>query len=190
MKGGNDSAKKADNRQSCADVKRAASQSCADAKAAANQNFAGGTLRAWTEGDFDEVENLERQLIDCPWNRAMLASAYSNPNYTCLVYEHDGRLLAYGGYYKTGDAAEISNIAVSPENQGKGLGRLILNALCDSAKAQKLTSIFLEVGEQNTKAVCLYTSAGLKRVGQRKDYYGKDRHAIILKKEFDAEDFA
>lgn len=74
---------------------------------------------------------------------------------------------------------EITNLAVNPSYQRKGLGKMLLSYL-DGIEEP----IFLEVRASNSRAIMLYEQKGFKSVGKRKDYY---RHpvedALLMKRD-------
>ena len=75
--------------------------------------------------------------------------------------------------------AEILTLATHPAKRRQGLGRKALAASADWAKTQGVTKIFLEVAEDNTAAIALYSTAGYTQIGRRPGYYlPKDRAAI------------
>jgi GNAT superfamily N-acetyltransferase len=90
------------------------------------------------------------------------------------VEQHDLRhsLVAYVGCEAVGVAALavrgesgwVGGFGVVPEQRGRGLGREIMSALLDEARACRLRRLSLEVLAQNTAARRLYESAGMKVV--------------------------
>ncbi|MCV6605478.1 MAG: ribosomal protein S18-alanine N-acetyltransferase, partial [Porticoccaceae bacterium] len=66
--------------------------------------------------------------------------------------------------------AEILNIAVARERQGKGLGRCLLDHCLQQAE-KKARMIFLEVRASNFAAIHLYLDSGFNQIGERRDYY-------------------
>lgn len=68
----------------------------------------------------------------------------------------------------------LMNIAVHPDQQGKGLGALLLRDIIDyasDAKAEIQTPVFLEVRVGNAAAIALYRKAGFRDIGRRPTYY-------------------
>jgi ribosomal-protein-alanine N-acetyltransferase len=96
----------------------------------------------------------------------------------------DGFVLARA----TADEAEILTLAVHPDARGKGLGRALLQAAINKARALGALTMFLEVGADNPHAIALYTALGFAKVGMRKGYY-EGRDALVLRLPL-AEDFA
>ncbi|MCC3312571.1 acetyltransferase [Nocardia africana] len=59
---------------------------------------------------------------------------------------------------------EISKMAVAPRVRGRGIGRLLLNAAIDHARACGATSLFLASNGRLADAVHLYESVGFVHV--------------------------
>ena len=82
-----------------------------------------------------------------------------------------GELLGYGGMRHAAGEFYVDNIAVAPERRRQGVGRAILSALVDRARALGGSFLSLEVRPSNQGAVALYTQLGLKPAGLRKNFY-------------------
>lgn len=78
------------------------------------------------------------------------------------------------------DEAEIFDIAIKQEFQGKGLSKLLMNFLFDFCRSKNVRTIFLEVNKTNNKAISLYGKYGFQEYSLRKNYYGND-DAILMK---------
>ena len=66
--------------------------------------------------------------------------------------------------------AELLLLAVVPDRQRQGVGRLLLDQFVDGARASGATRVHLEVRDGNP-AVHMYTLAGFKPAGRRLNYY-------------------
>lgn len=66
--------------------------------------------------------------------------------------------------------AEIKRMYVAPGARGRGIGRILLDALETEARALGVTRIVLETGERQTAAVRLYESAGFTRIPRFGEY--------------------
>ncbi|WP_419818248.1 GNAT family N-acetyltransferase [Glaciibacter flavus] len=64
------------------------------------------------------------------------------------------------------DAAYLSLLAVAPEGQGAGLGRRLLTAAVDAARAEGRPGVVLHVLTANETAVRLYRATGWVEVGE------------------------
>ena len=66
---------------------------------------------------------------------------------------------------------EILNVAVAPEMQGQGLGRMLVKHALEHFAQSGGTSLCLEVRASNVPAIALYKSSGFSQVGIRRGYY-------------------
>ena len=83
----------------------------------------------------------------------------------------DGGVLGYAGLSFAGADADVMTVAIAPSRQGHGLGRLLLQALLDHARARGTNAVLLEVRADNDPAKRLYTSLGFERIAVRRGYY-------------------
>ena len=97
-----------------------------------------------------------------------------------LVIAEDDRILGYGGYWQIFDEANICNIAVAPDDQGRGLGYQLMQALIAEFPARGVMYATLEVRASNERAIRLYRKCGFAEVGIRKDFYSHPREDGIL----------
>jgi len=81
------------------------------------------------------------------------------------------------------DTAEILIISVKPQYQQKGIGKEIMNYIINFCKSNNVKYIYLEVAENNQKAINLYKKFGFEVYNIRKDYYENNINAILMQKE-------
>ena len=67
--------------------------------------------------------------------------------------------------------SHLLNMFIAIEQQGQGLGRLLLTSACQHARDVDAAKMFLEVRVGNGRAITLYESVGFRQIGVRKDYY-------------------
>lgn len=90
----------------------------------------------------------------------------SHPPEQFLVAERDGRIAGFIRLVQpvalpSGDhVRQIQGFAVDPEQRGQGLGRMLLDAVCEEARHQGARRITLRVLSVNTRARRLYEAAG------------------------------
>ncbi len=87
-----------------------------------------------------------------------------------LVIELAGERVGTVRVDRDGDRAGIYGFAVSPEFQGRGIGRQVLASLACDLPAQGVPNVSLEVSCSNDAALRLYLSCGFDVVGTE-DYY-------------------
>nr|WP_310525235.1 GNAT family N-acetyltransferase [Polymorphobacter sp.] len=70
-----------------------------------------------------------------------------------------------------GPEVELLLIAVTPQQRGHGIGRLLIDTACRDAWRRGASEVFLEVRENNRPARELYRRTGFVDIGRRADYY-------------------
>ncbi|MEZ5117302.1 MAG: ribosomal protein S18-alanine N-acetyltransferase [Candidatus Nanopelagicales bacterium] len=83
----------------------------------------------------------------------------------------DGAPLGYAGLYAVPPQADVQTLAVAPDAQGRGLGRLLLRALLAEAHRRGCSEVLLEVRADNETAQRLYEAEGFERIAVRPGYY-------------------
>ncbi|MDD3628918.1 MAG: GNAT family N-acetyltransferase [Candidatus Humimicrobiaceae bacterium] len=81
------------------------------------------------------------------------------------------------------NTAFIHSFYVERKYRNKGIGKKLMQNAIDALKDDNINIIELTVDPANSSAVHLYNKCGFKRVGLRKDEYGRgvDRDLMILK---------
>ena len=74
----------------------------------------------------------------------------------------------------------IMNIATHPEHRRRGVARELLRAV---ERKDHVGDVVLMAEEWNTGAQALYASEGFTRAGFARDYYGRDRHGVWMRKQ-------
>lgn len=67
--------------------------------------------------------------------------------------------------------AEIKNIAVSEEHQGKGIGRSLLNEASLTARARGFKNLVIGTGDTGYRQIGLYQSAGFEISDLKKNFF-------------------
>ncbi|MBU2868785.1 GNAT family N-acetyltransferase [Pacificibacter marinus] len=120
-----------------------------------------------------------------PWSETEFAGLLSMADVflTC----GDGPSFALGRV--VAGEAELLTLAVDPNAQGRGLGRVALEAYEVEARRRGADISFLEVATTNTVAIKLYLSHGYAESGRRRAYYaapdGTKIDAFVFSKPFE-----
>jgi ribosomal protein S18 acetylase RimI-like enzyme len=128
--------------------------------------------RTWSAafGDSVEPEDGEAELEDGRSDAYFLEALATK---TILVAEADDILV---GYVQFGDVGVpevepgpgdrgLHRLYVDSAHQGRGLGRMLLEAALRHPRLAEAGRIFLQVWEENPRAVRLYESVGFRRFG-------------------------
>ena len=131
------------------------------------------------------VLEIERRSFPTPWSeRAFLSELTQNAYAHYLVALRGNRVVGYAGMWVILDEAHVTNIAVHPNERGRGLGEHVLIELEHRARATGCKRMTLEVRPSNVVAQSLYRKRGFVARGRRPGYYS-DTHedAIIMWKD-------
>jgi len=133
----------------------------------------------WTRGNF--IDALKRGYVCCVAEELLMEPlaiplACQNPTAKRLVIaghpdEDRGEIRGYAILMPAVDEAELLNIGVAASWQRKGLGRMILDEMLQTARAMNMKRVFLEVRPSNVAAVALYHCVGFSVIGVRRGYY-------------------
>ncbi len=129
-------------------------------------------LRAMALPDLSTVTAIEHRAYPAPqpWSEGIFRDCL-RVGYLCQVLELDAELVGYGILSIAANEAHLLNVCVAPGQQGRGLGRLLVEHMLDMADRHKAQTVYLEVRPSNTSARRLYKSLGFRRIGVRKSYY-------------------
>ena len=141
-------------------------------------------IREMKIDDVAAIAELEKLCFSDPWSESSIASELHNPLSYWLVAESNGKLAGYVGSQAVLDAADMMNLAVSPNYRQQGIGQALVNALIHHLQRNHVIALLLEVRVSNLPAISLYEKLGFVQVGRRPKYYHNPREdALILRKE-------
>ena len=127
------------------------------------------------------IAQLEQACFAHPWSEQALREELENEQAVFFVAEDEtGRLMGYTGMHVVLGECYMDNLAVDPSFRHKGVGRALLQALIDWARAHKGVFLTLEVRPSNEIARRLYTSIGFREVGRRPRYYTDPTEDALL----------
>jgi len=128
--------------------------------------------RTWADAFGDGLTRAD-EAAELEHSRSETYFAAALHEHTILVAETDGELL---GYVQFGDFAipevdarpgdqELQRLYVDTALQGQGLGQRMLEVALEQLLLAGAKRVFLQVWEQNERAVRLYERFGFRRVG-------------------------
>ena len=131
------------------------------------------TTQILTAEDLPAVAELEQVTQIDPWTVEQvlaIAPLLGSGEYTGTVLRDTQDVVGYLIARLFLDECEILSVGVTPQMQGKGLGKQVLQVfLRDLPEA--IAQLHLEVRVSNLSAQRLYAGAGFIEVGRRKGYY-------------------
>jgi ribosomal-protein-alanine N-acetyltransferase len=154
---------------------------------------------AWQVGDLTIAPMRRRDLrggvmaIEAvsyprPWSQAVfeseLAQVRSGTRHYLVARRSTGSgrgsVAGYAGLWFAGDEAHVTNVAVSPTEQRRGVATALLVGLADEAIRRGRTAWTLEVRVSSTGAQELYRGFGFNPAGVRMRYYENTEDAIVM----------
>jgi len=136
--------------------------------------------------DIPQVHEIDVLSFALPWpEKSYLFELIENPTTLALVAEiipsdAKPRVIGMAVVWIVVDEAHIATIAIHPEFQGFGYGKLLLaEALRQSIQRGAILAT-LEVRENNLLAQQMYTKFGFAIVGRRFHYYKDNNEDAVL----------
>jgi ribosomal protein S18 acetylase RimI-like enzyme len=123
------------------------------------------SIREMTDGDFDQVVALwTTSGVARPWNDPAkdVEFARRGPHSTVLVAEEAGQVLATAMVGEDGHRGWAYYVAVSPDRQGHGVGRRIMDAAEAWLKQRGVWKVQVMIREDNAAVRHFYESLGYR----------------------------
>jgi N6-L-threonylcarbamoyladenine synthase len=134
-----------------------------------------------TYEDIPAVCEIEKRVFPQPWSADMFASEVASfPRSVYFVAREKGSVVGYAGMYVVADEGHITNLAVAPESQRKGIGTALICQLFETSFEKGVSHLILEVRKSNEEARRLYERFGFEEVGIRRRYYEDNNEDAIL----------
>ncbi len=103
-----------------------------------------------------------------------------NPYTKCYVYEENGKIIGFIVFTIMYEKAEIIDVAVMPDYQGKEVGSKLVEAVIKECIKENCESITLEVRISNYKGISFYRKHGFREISTRKSYYRNGEDALVM----------
>ena len=121
----------------------------------------------------DEVDNRA-------WFDDLLAQARAHKVRVCVVSLGD-RVVGFGfwerfAYLVLSRNATVRKVMTHPEVRGRGVGRALMSALIDDARAAGVENLVLDVRGNNYGAMSLYEAMGFEVTGRRPSFIADGEH--------------
>ena len=142
-------------------------------------------LKEMTWPDIEAVVGIENELFAAdPWTAEMfwaeLAEVGNSRSVVCAWNAEE--IIGYASFRYVGKDGDVNTIAVKADLQGRGIGRQLMQWIYAEAELHGVDTIFLEVRSDNDIAISMYEKDEFERIDVRKNYYGTDVDAIVMRK--------
>lgn len=138
-------------------------------------------LRHATPEDAGAIGALEPVIFGATaWSSTMVRDELTAPHRAYFVLESAGEIIGYAGLLCVGIEADVQTIGLTESARGSGQGARLLQTLIDTAKQRGAEHMFLEVREDNARAIRLYEQHGFQPIARREGYYQPENIAAII----------
>jgi len=127
--------------------------------------------------------DIEKKTSLSSWTKTQYHDSLNQKYNHCLSANLiNKKFVGFLLFHSFDTSAEILKFAVLPTFQNKGIGKTLFTRMENFLISEKASSIFLEVHEQNIKAIHFYKALGFIPISVRKNYYPHAMSAIIMQK--------
>jgi ribosomal-protein-alanine N-acetyltransferase len=133
-------------------------------------NLAELSIRQMQKDDLKAVSTIERVTQIVPWTANIFEDCL-RVGYQGFVVICKGEIIGFIILAVAANECHILNIAVSPLEQGQGIGFWLMQHVLEVLKLQTVNAVFLEVRVSNVKAQKLYQKLSFAEIGRRVNYY-------------------
>lgn len=131
--------------------------------------------------DLVPVESIEHRCFEDPWSgEALFGELVADRMRLSLVAERGGVVVGYLMAWRVLDQVHVLNIAVDPDAQRLGVGRLLLLTAVRDGAARGQREITLEVRAGNAGARAFYRRYGFAETGLRPRYYSDNGEDAVV----------
>ena len=137
------------------------------------------SLRALMPADREACLALDAAALGGLWTAGQWDTELAAPGRPGVGLWEGEALVAMASGWLILEELHITLVAVDPRCRRRGLGRRVLEALLDQARAAGAQHATLEVAAPNDAARALYGGAGFREAGVRRGYYRNGDDALI-----------
>ena len=138
-------------------------------------------FRSLMPEDAESVARVEYESFPTPWSREDFWREASNDFACYIVALDEDVIIGFAGCWISFEEAQVTNIALTSAQRGRGLGTILMEHLMLGAAARGAERMTLEVRPSNTPAIRLYERLGFSAIGVRRKYYqDNDEDAILM----------
>ena|GEM_PF-102542 len=149
------------------------------------------TIRKATSADADAIHAVDvAAFADDSWPRESFDEVLNEPECHYFIAYCNGAIVGYCGMYheteETPHCCNIETLAVVPTFRRKGLGRLLVQKMLDTAKELGLGKAELEVNTKNANAIKLYQDFGFAIEEHEPGYYSHSGEDAYIMRRYEA----
>ena len=141
-------------------------------------------IRTLSFSDLPAIMEIEHASFSLPWRESTFVGLLRRTDADLIGATRLGRLVGYCVCWTVGDQAELGNVAVAPDERGRGTGTRLVLAGLERVRERGARECFLEVRESNRAARMIYENCGFEAVGRRGKYYSRPTEdALVMRRD-------
>lgn len=140
----------------------------------------GIVTREMSAADLKAVQIIEQESFHDSWAVESWLAELNSSIAKYLVLEQEGIIKGFAGFWLIAGEAQITRVAVTKDERGKGLGKILTEALVAAAWQEVAEAVTLEVRKSNIAAQTVYTQTGFTISGVRPHYYEDNKEDAII----------
>lgn len=137
-------------------------------------------IRHMTISDIDNVVDIANKCFASPWTRADYVYSVDSEYDLGLVVVYNSVIVGFCIARMSFDTADITDVAVTPDMQRKGIGGMLISSLFEEGERLGVMNYMLEVRAGNEAAIALYSKYGFEKIGVRNNYYQSPAEDALL----------
>lgn len=140
-------------------------------------------IRPLVAADLPSWLAIERACFPDPLSERQLDAQLKQSRNRCFGFFEMNQLVGFAVFSTVLDEAELLQIAIAPEEQGRGLAAMLLSGAIETLQQAGAIRFMLEVRASNGAAIRLYEKLAFSEDGRRKGYYpalGGREDAVLM----------
>lgn len=133
--------------------------------------------------DVSKVYDIDQEVLKSNWSDVHYRFELLDLNTRAYVFEDADEVVGFVIVKYMYDSSDLIQIAVSRSHQKQKIGAALLMYVINQMKEEGVESMILEVDMNRRSIIQFYESFNFKFINVRRNYYGRDRHAILMKLE-------
>ena len=138
------------------------------------------TVREMVDTDVEAVSKIEEECFSMPWKPDDFRDMIKRDNMSYYVLENDGVIIGGAGIREIVGDGEITNVAITKAERGKGYSYLLLDELLNKGRELGCNNFTLEVRVSNEPAIKCYKRLGFISEGVRPNFYSHPTEDALI----------
>jgi ribosomal-protein-alanine acetyltransferase len=139
-------------------------------------------LRRVQARDLEAINDLANRVLRERYSTELFTHLFERSSGSFFVAEEEGDVLGFAlAVPMTQRSMRLLMLAVRPDMQSKGLGKMLLDTCKEHARTRMMTDMVLEVGVDNKGAIEFYGRNGFTVTQTITEYYNDRSDAYVMK---------